>query len=348
MQKSGMAYRLLRHRISYQVYYWLAFTIILSMIIGYFTGLPFALKLCVVIILPVIPPVYLHFYIFNTYFIQRKFTLYIIWLIVILAIFSFLAQYIADVFVNKDGNYYGGYLDPILFILITTGMRAYSEKLKDKYLIQEAITKQTQIELKLQETEAKHVKAELELLKSQVNPHFLFNTLNSIYSFALDNSHKTANSVMKLSDLMRYLLESSKKKLVPLQQECDFIENYIALEKVRLGSKCKITYETKGEIEGKNIPPMLLIPFIENSFKHGIGISTTHNYITISLSIDNNNLNFSIENNIPPQKNTMNEMPEKTGIKNVKRRLELLYPGKHKLDVFEKGSTFKVALTIAL
>ncbi len=340
--------KIFTHKITFQAYYWLVFMLIFFLILAFFQPALFSLKIVLVIVLPVIPCVYIHFYIFDKYFIKRKFLVYTVLLILLLFAFAFLAQFIADNTVNKEDSYFGGYLNPLFFILLTTGIKAFKDKLNDKYLLQQAIIQQAETELKLKEIEEKHVKSELELLKSQVNPHFLFNTLNSIYSMALYNSEETADAVMKLSDLMRYLLESSKRKIVALIQEHDFIENYLALEKIRLKNKATINFTVEGDIKSKTIQPMLLIPFVENVFKHGISIKPDENLIDINLQLQDGNLVFKTKNNIASKNKGPEDKEVKTGIKNVKKRLELLYPDKHKLEITENNDIFRVDLKIEL
>ena len=194
--------------------------------------------------------------------------------------------------------------------------------------------------------EAKQAHAELDLLKSQVNPHFLFNSLNSIYSLILDNSEIASDAVLKLSDLMRYLLESSKKRKVLVKHEIQFLKNYIELEKIRLGKKGEVNYSISGDFDGKIISPMLLIPFIENCFKHGISALASENLIDISLCMEKNSLTLNAVNNIAPKRISDNSRKGKTGIQNVKKRLQLLYPKRHALTIDTSNNQYLVNLRI--
>jgi len=212
-----------------------------------------------------------------------------------------------------------------------------------KYLVQGS--KQ---QFKLNELEAKQAQAELDLLKSQINPHFLFNSLNSIYSLTLKNSEKSSEAVMLLSDLMRYILETSKKKLVPLKEELAFIDNYIELEKLRLGSNFKLNYSVNGDNTNLYIAPMILITFIENIFKHGVSTNQSNNIFDININITDNNLIFECTNNLVSKNNELEIKENQTGIENVKRRLELLYPNQHSLTIEKNSGKFQVNLSVKL
>jgi len=152
-------------------------------------------------------------------------------------------------------------------------------------------------EQKLKDIESEQLKSELSFLKVQVNPHFLFNTLNSIYSLSVAKSGKTPNIVLKLSDLMRYMLYTSSKKMVDLKSEIEYIKNYIDLQKLRLFETVKIVFETKNSNNLHKIEPMLLIPFVENAFKYGISY-TENCEINISIKVENNELILITENSV--------------------------------------------------
>ncbi|MEI6583024.1 MAG: histidine kinase [Chitinophagia bacterium] len=201
-----------------------------------------------------------------------------------------------------------------------------------------------QTEQHRKEAENEKLNTELSFLKSQINPHFFFNTLNNIYSLAVVKSEKTAPAVMKLSKIMRYILADSQKDYVPLSKEVEFINNYIDLQQVRLTDKVTLDFSVDGEIEPYSIAPLLFIPFIENAFKYGVSTKEVSN-ISIHLNTKLNRVIFDAKNYIVPSEN--NEM-EKTGIgiNNVKRRLELLYPGKHLLTCEAHQQTYTVHLEI--
>lgn len=200
------------------------------------------------------------------------------------------------------------------------------------------------IEKKKEEIEREKLVTELSFLRSQVNPHFLFNTLNNIYSLALIKSDATADAVLKLSSIMRYVLSETKHDTVALDKEIQFIKHYIELQKVRLTDKVSIQFLINGEIDGQQIAPLILIPFVENAFKYGISTKEVSN-IFFKVEADKKSIQFVSKNRILAGDK---ETPERTGIglKNARRRLELLYPGKHTLTVEEDDSQFIVNLTL--
>lgn len=194
--------------------------------------------------------------------------------------------------------------------------------------------------------EAEKSKAELSFLKAQVNPHFLFNTLNNIYTLAIIKDENTAPSIMKLSSIMRYITDEAGDEFVYLRNEINCIENFISLHKLRLGKKTELTYECIGSLEKDiQIAPLILMAFVENVFKYGISNHKT-NELIIKLSITDNILNFFTQNPIHPDK----KKPERSGIglTNTRKRLQLIYPDKHVLDVNDKNNLFTVKLTIHL
>jgi hypothetical protein len=192
---------------------------------------------------------------------------------------------------------------------------------------------------------------ELSFLKSQINPHFLFNTLNAIYTKTVDVDEQAADLVLKLSDLMRYSLYESSKENVVLSKEISYIENYLDLERARFSDKVTIDYQLTGNPEEYLIAPLLLVSFVENAFKHGTAKSKYASYVNISIVLDQNILYFKIKNNIPQHTRQSRAREEKVGgfgLSNTSKRLQLLYPDKHKLSVQQSDSEFSVDLELEL
>ncbi len=189
------------------------------------------------------------------------------------------------------------------------------------------------------------LKAELSFLKAQINPHFLFNTLNNIYALATAQSEHTAAAVMKLSSIMRYVLTEARNDLVPLEKEIQFTSHYIELQKMRLTDKTSIDFTVRGEPLGRQIAPLLLLPFVENAFKYGIS-TRERSPINILLEISKDSLYFSICNQKHP--NTMLRASDNTGIgiSNTKRRLDLFYEDRYSLEINDKPNEFSVHLKI--
>ena len=200
------------------------------------------------------------------------------------------------------------------------------------------------IESKKQEIENEKLATELSFLKSQINPHFLFNTLNNIYSLALVKSEATADAVLKLSSIMRYVLSETKHDTVPLDKEIQFIRHYIELQKVRLTDKVTIEFNVEGETEGKQIAPLILIPFVENAFKYGVSTKETSKLL-FEVKAKADSISFTAQNDMISH-DSGNENNTGIGLKNTKRRLELLYPDAHKLTVTEENKQFIVNLIL--
>jgi len=187
--------------------------------------------------------------------------------------------------------------------------------------------------------------AELSALKAQLNPHFLFNTLNSIYYLARKNSDSTPDIVLKLSDLMRFVLTETKAEFIPLEKEAECIQQYIDLQRLRLTEKTQISFDLEGEITGQQIAPLLLLPFVENAFKFGVS-PRTPSAIAIFLSVNKVRLSFIVRN---AKINSVAENESTgTGLKNVKQRLNLSYPGKHALKIQETDDIYAIELKIIL
>jgi two-component system LytT family sensor kinase len=185
--------------------------------------------------------------------------------------------------------------------------------------------------------------AELSFLKAQINPHFLFNTLNNIYSLAVTNNENTAASIMKLSNIMRYVTEDVKDNFVSLQNEIDCMTDYIDLQRLRLGQKMNVDFIVSGNTENKKIAPLILMTFIENVFKYGISNHEASD-ITIKLAAEEHTITFFCENKLfDTRRNT-----ESTGIgiANTKQRLVHLYPDKHFLNINKENGLYTVQLTL--
>ena len=189
--------------------------------------------------------------------------------------------------------------------------------------------------------------AELQLLKAQIHPHFLFNTLNNIYFFTLSVSQQAPDMIKKLTGLLHYILNECNQSSVPLSKELKMIQDYIALEKIRYGEQMKMTIEINGSFHNKMIAPLLLIPFVENSFKHGASKMIRLPWIKLCINIEDNKLNFLLINS-KPATSELTTQNGGIGLKNVKKRLQLLYPGAYKLDIIPEPESFTVFLKIKL
>lgn len=200
-----------------------------------------------------------------------------------------------------------------------------------------------------QELQTRTMQSELRFLKSQVNPHFLFNTLNNLYALTLKKDDRAPEIVIKLSEMMRYMLYECNEKRVPLQKEVNYIKNYLELEKLRHGKKVDIHFEVNGRVTDQQIAPLMFIPFLENSFKHGLNNQIEKGFINIVMNVDEQQVHFFIENS------KADRIPTPThrrsggiGLVNVKRRLNLLYPEDYELEIEDSPKTYAVNLFIDL
>ena len=204
--------------------------------------------------------------------------------------------------------------------------------------------------LKQQETvqvAAEKTSAELQLLKAQIHPHFLFNTLNNIYFFTLTSPQKAPEMLIKLSDILRYIINECNHSHVLLKKELKMIEDYMDLEKIRYGDNLKMKLEIKGDHHNKLIPPLLLIPLVENSFKHGTSKMLENPWVNLNITINGHYLYFLLTNSQPDE-----VMPSQhnvhIGLNNVKKRLQLLYPDSHELNIVNTSGSFEVFMKICL
>jgi sensor histidine kinase YesM len=188
--------------------------------------------------------------------------------------------------------------------------------------------------------------AELLLLKAQIHPHFLFNTLNNIYSFTLDRSPQAKKMVKMLGDMLHYMIEECEQPLVSLGKEIGILRDYFELERIRYGNSIDMQFEIAGDYKGKVISPLLMIPFVENSFKHGTSKILREPWIKLFIQADDDMVHFSLTNSKPAEE----AVNHKTGIGlvNVRKRLELLYPAAHLLVIESTKNTFTVNMQIPI
>ncbi len=300
---------------------------------------------------------YISFYYFNSYFLipkllaQKKviaYTLIIIGLLIVFGTFPRIYRHLSDdlhilpanpILSNRTRHLLppllsGGSIAIFLLVfVISTGVKVVSQWFTS--------------EQKTKEIENEKLNTELSFLKSQINPHFLFNTLNNIYSLAEAGSEKTGEAVMKLSNIMRYILTEAKNDSVPLEKEIQFTSNYIEMQKLRLTPKSKVDFSITGDPAGKQVSPLIFLPFVENAFKYGISTREA-SPICIQLNIKNGELDFQVKNN--KHNNHMLKPAETTGIGigNIKRRLELLYHNRYKLNLNDEKAMYTVNLNIQL
>jgi len=197
-----------------------------------------------------------------------------------------------------------------------------------------------------EELQRKNFETELALVKSQLNPHFLFNTINNIDVLIEKDATKASAYLNKLSDIMRFMLYETKTENIPLQKELTYIEKYIDLQKIRTANANFVQYAAEGNSDKWMIAPMLFIPFIENAFKHSLFRETEKAWIHIDISLRDDNLCMKVANSYHPVKD-LDKLPG-IGLANVRKRLELSYPGRHQLDIRPGNDIFEVHLKLSL
>ncbi|WP_296703925.1 histidine kinase [Algoriphagus sp.] len=213
------------------------------------------------------------------------------------------------------------------------------------YLILTTLIKLSKSWYTLQQVEKEKLSLELNSLKTQINPHFLFNSLNSIYSQALAKSDQTPETVLDLSNLLRYMLYEVEEEMVPLTKEVEMLENYVELQKIRMEENSTVDFTILGNLDGVKIAPLLLFPLVENAFKHGMKDNAEQAFIDIRLKVDSG-ISFSIKNKLGQIDDMEKGKYGGIGLENVKRRLELIYPNTHKFEILKTETEFQVNLSL--
>jgi len=330
-------FQILNSKILYHLYFWgiayLAYLAIVLLILedksfGFSIMYSFwQVALCSI-------PVYINFYIVDKLLPNKKYILYGIFLIGIIFLSSFLLwSFFVWAFNDRFKLY--NYLFEITFFVIGSSFLKFIKSVYNQ-------------RLEMQEMKTKQIQTELNLLKAQINPHFIFNTLNNLFGLSRKQDQRTSTGIFQLSHLLRYMIYNSKEDKIALEQEIEQIHRLIDLEMLGFSKEddIKIDFQFKGNVKEYQIPPTLLVPFIENAFKHGISIEDP-SFLKIDLIIEKQNLYFSVINSITNHKRIDNKIDSGEGLKNVKRRLELLYPESHDLKILENKKTFKIELTLS-
>lgn len=200
------------------------------------------------------------------------------------------------------------------------------------------------LENKRKQLENEKLIAELNLLKSQINPHFLFNTLHNLNYLAQKKSDETSDVIIRLSNIMRYMIYEANKVSVPVKNEIDYMKDYIALEKIRLNNQFDIHFDVTGLHKNIEIAPLLLITFLENAFKHGVSDRVSNCWIRVSLSANEHQIHYHVANSAIKKPNQLSASG--FGLENLKKRLTLQYPDRHSLVIQENDGTYEIDLTI--
>ncbi len=338
--------RLLSNRAVYHTLFWVSVLVLYSIVDMFFTGQNFVYTLSnnVVRLVVLGAAVYYNIYfLIPKYLASKKFMGYVGFLLLVVFIVSPLEAFLiyvksdnipemqANVLMSLNWSFI-----PNFFILSTsTVVKITLDWYKN---IRER-----------QELETQTMQSELRFLKSQINPHFLFNTLNSLYALTLKKSDQAPEIVLKLSEMMRYMLYECNERWVDLTKEVSYIGNYLELERLRQGKHVDISFEVQGNISDQKIAPLMFIPFIENCFKHGLGHHLSKGFVNIRLNVADNEVDLFIENSKPESMpKPLHPRSGGIGLVNVRRRLELLYPQRYTLHIDDTPNTYTVHLKLTL
>lgn len=288
------------------------------------------------------------YYLIPKYFMKEKYLRFVVGILILFVIifcYNFLFTSINKIFTHAIGTtkqqpyiFLRGTIIRLfgnaplvcgLFISFKTLKNWYQKQLENDTLIKEKTN------------------AELQLLKAQIHPHFLFNTLNNIYSFTLTRSPFAAELVQKLSDMLNYMITDCNRVSVPLEKEIQLLKDFIGLEKVRYGNRLDIQMHINGDCSDKMIAPLLMIPFVENCFKHGASVMRGKQWMHLIINVTAEQLDFNLSNSKPAIQDT-NKNKNGIGLLNVQKRLALLYTGQYELDINSTDNTFSVYLKIKL
>jgi LytS/YehU family sensor histidine kinase len=256
--------------------------------------------------------VYINHFLLMQYFFKKKYGVFGFFFLLNLIMAGLLQTYISARGLISYQSF-TQYNLPVCSVVIVSSILIIIRQ----FLIKSRESKQLEIE---------KIKTELNFLKTQLQPHFLFNTLNNIYSLTLNNSQLAGKSILQLSGLLRYMIYESETEMVDLQKEISHLQDYIELEKIRFTSRMELSFNISGDVSGKKIIPILLIPFLENAFKHASNKINDKIWVTIDLIVRDNKLNFTVENSVFQEgKTKMHNTYSGIGLGNVRRRLSLSY-----------------------
>lgn len=287
----------------------------------------------------VVSALFISYVLLPRFFYPKKFIPFILGVIASLAVVILVEEWILEKIYYPDsrGTSFPGVIRTLLevapIILILLGFKFGWD----------AQQKQTQVE----RLNTKVAESQLQFLQSQINPHFLFNNLNNLYAYALENSPKTPSIILELSNLLRYMLYDCKDKWVPLAKEVEYLANFVQLQELQVEDRGTVDFLIKGDTTGKYIAPLLLVVFVENSFKHSTSSMTKDISIKIEVEIIGDVLKFHCANTFSGNGNTEN-LSKGIGLANVQTRLDLLYPNAHTLNIRTEENRYLVDLELQL
>ncbi len=333
--------RLIRNRFLQHLFFWcLSFLVLMNVLKVSAEIKTIDLIYAAIFHIPIVAVVYINLRLLFPFFLEKgKYLLYSLLILSLIALGSGFYLVLFNKWVDYffEGYYFiafYGFWDISLYFAV--------------YLVATSLLRLARGWFRLQEIETERNKAELKALRSQINPHFLFNSLNSIYSLARKNSKEVPEKIVQLSDLLRHIIYDSDRDFIPLEKEIGMIRNYITLQNLRTDEQHKINLHVDGEVKEKMVAPMVILPFVENSFKHGLKGGADNAFVNILLTVSDHKLELEIANSKGKSAGETDLRYQGIGIENVRKRLEMLYPGRHKLKITETEQTFTVDLQIEI
>jgi len=293
------------------------------------------------------------YYLIPRFLLQSRYFIFFL-LLVYLIIFTECLSMVISLFIFMNiSDYNISALDPTSYDVMSLIVGLYFvcliavaiKQVKRAFMMQRQNAELAKTKL---ETELKLKEAELNLLRAQIHPHFLFNTLNNLYGLTLEKSELAPELVLRLSGLLDYMLYRCNKPQVLLKDELEQLQNYMELEQIRYGKGLRIENRLKGDVDGLFIAPMMLFPFVENAFKHGVSKQTGNPFIEMNIEMNELQLHFTLVNSCTIAARFEEEYTKGIGLKNVTKRLEMIYPGKHELKINPQENQFQVALKLTL
>jgi two-component system, LytTR family, sensor kinase len=340
-----LIYHFLRKKVVYHTLFWLVFWLLL-VVVGKNEAVQFESQLRneFMSLLFFIAAVYINIRILVPRYLARHALMYLLSIVVLTLLITPIRIFVLYIIFSENSFYQTAlvqnqvslYLGTLIVVLLSTVLKI----LTDWWRYQQE--KQTLITQSMQ--------SELRFLRSQINPHFLFNTLNNLYALTLTKNDQAPEVVLKLSEIMRYMLYESNERRVTLQKEVDFIQNYIALEQIRLPKGAEVKFEVTGDPTKHVIVPLLFVPFLENSFKHGLNRHlNAAGFVHVRLVIQGEHLSFSILNSKPLNlPDNFKPHPGGIGLQNLRSRLKMNYPFRHSLEVKDAGENYLATLELEL
>ncbi len=320
------------------------FTVVLFFTRGDFTfagiTLGFAVNILVTIVLLAVS-VYINlWWLIPAFFNRRRYGVFAVLQVANILLFIFLNYYVSYFMegMSHSENLLAEFIAEFILVLIFLVVSTLLKFMRDSIALHD-------IELKIRDMERERVETELRALKAQVNPHFFFNTLNSLYALSLDKSERAPELILRLSDLMRYVIYEAGDDLVPVGKQLEFLQNYVFLERVRTDDLLPVSFDVEGAHREVRIAPLVFLAFVENAFKHGEKDPAGDPFIRIRFDLRKpDRVGFFIENRMDLRRPVASGGG--FGLANVRRQLELRYPGRHEMSIGESEGVFRVELTI--